>query len=335
MRKRPLLCLLWVPILILSACTRSICAQGGSAVPSQKPVILMYDDTRLPVQEDAAENAGNTEQPTPGVNADSEEPVKQEETLVLRVNGNELNVSWENNSAVDELIAYVREESIVVEATRYDRVNELLSESIARSEQLSNTLLEPATQPENLTLAVRIHNGGTEAAENIELTLRSENISFASAHGNMLDSRKIQIPSLQAGEIYTLDIPVYPRVVGNQESSYGIMGKVYTGVVAGNCHYTDTSLEIKATADASADIPVYSKLTQQQMEANEAIKAAYERDTRQVMIACPVALNIQDQLGNELAVLSQDGDSYWDGQVFAVVEGDAKLLNIPLEALAN
>ena len=119
MRKRPLLCLLWVPILILSACTRSICAQGGSAVPSQKPVIPMYDDTRLPVQEDAAENAGNTEQPTPGVNADSEEPVKQEETLVLRVNGNELNVSWENNSAVDELIAYVREESIIVEATRY------------------------------------------------------------------------------------------------------------------------------------------------------------------------------------------------------------------------
>lgn len=217
----------------------------------------------------------------------------------------------------------------------YDRVNELLSESIARSEQLSNTLLEATTQPENLTLAVRIHNGGTEAAENIELTLRSENISFASAHGNMLDSRKIQIPSLQAGEIYTLEIPVYPRVVGNQESSYGSMSKVYTGVVAGNCHYTDTSLEIKATADASADIPVYSKLTQQQMEANEAIKAAYERDTRQVMIACPVALNIQDQLGNELAVLSQDGDSYWDGQVFAVVEGDAKLLNIPLEALAN
>lgn len=45
--------------------------------------------------------------------------MKQEETLVLRANGNVLNMSWESNNAADELIAYVREESIVVEATRY------------------------------------------------------------------------------------------------------------------------------------------------------------------------------------------------------------------------
>lgn len=115
MRKFPLICLLVA--LVLFACSRQIPTQNDHSLLSRKPKIEIFDatDAKQPVPEDT------TEQPTlPDENkADWEEPMKQEEKLVLNVNGNELNVSWENNSTVGELIAYVQKESIVVEATRY------------------------------------------------------------------------------------------------------------------------------------------------------------------------------------------------------------------------
>ena len=47
------------------------------------------------------------------------EAVPQETPLVLSVNGNELDVRWENNETVKELLSYTQEKSIVVNTTKY------------------------------------------------------------------------------------------------------------------------------------------------------------------------------------------------------------------------
>ncbi len=74
--------------------------------------------------------------------------MKQEETLVLRANGNVLNMSWESNSAADELIAYVREESIVVEAIRYSGFEQVGS----LPQYFSRKDVQITTQPGDIVL---------------------------------------------------------------------------------------------------------------------------------------------------------------------------------------
>lgn len=74
--------------------------------------------------------------------------MKQEETLVLRANGNVLNMSWESNSAADELIAYVREESIVVEAIRYSGFEQVGS----LPQYFSRNDVQITTQPGDIVL---------------------------------------------------------------------------------------------------------------------------------------------------------------------------------------
>lgn len=39
--------------------------------------------------------------------------------MILTVDGTELTVSWENNQAVKELVAYVQEEDILINTSRY------------------------------------------------------------------------------------------------------------------------------------------------------------------------------------------------------------------------
>ena len=51
--------------------------------------------------------------------AEGEETTEQPETLVLSINGTVLDVQWEENETVAELIAYVQNENIMVNTTRY------------------------------------------------------------------------------------------------------------------------------------------------------------------------------------------------------------------------
>lgn len=48
-----------------------------------------------------------------------EDQMEQKKELILSVNGNKLNVSWEDNRTVDELIDHVQNANIVVETTLY------------------------------------------------------------------------------------------------------------------------------------------------------------------------------------------------------------------------
>ena len=45
--------------------------------------------------------------------------MEQKNEMMLSVNGTPLNVSWENNSTVDELLTYAQGENIVVDTTLY------------------------------------------------------------------------------------------------------------------------------------------------------------------------------------------------------------------------
>ena len=45
--------------------------------------------------------------------------MEQKKELILSINGNKLNVSWENNDTVNELIDHVQNENIVVDTTLY------------------------------------------------------------------------------------------------------------------------------------------------------------------------------------------------------------------------
>lgn len=109
MRKFPLVFLLLVLAFTLVACAPKIPTQDSSAVPSGAP-------------EDTAETTESTEQPvaTDEHEVVTEEQMEQEEKkLILSVNGSPLNVSWENNNTVDELIDYAQNENIVVDTTLY------------------------------------------------------------------------------------------------------------------------------------------------------------------------------------------------------------------------
>lgn len=214
----------------------------------------------------------------------------------------------------------------------YDDLDEVLSEAIRKTEEISSRL-QPAVDPSPVELTVRIRNTGTAEAQSITLDLRSENVYFSSANGTGIDSRRITIPSIAAGETFTKTFKVYPRIVPNRAGTYGTLENVYTGVVVAECTYTDTVINSVCSADASATLPVYSKLTQQQIESCETVTAAFERDSRYVVAQCPVSMTIKDQEGNVLAVLEKDGDIFWDGFAFACVQDDAKLLSIPSDFL--
>lgn len=83
----------WFCVAVL-ALALAACAQ-----PTPEPL----EPTALPAQSEAAQ----------------EEPMKQETTLTLSVNGTPLDVSWEQNATVDELRAYAQNETIRVETERF------------------------------------------------------------------------------------------------------------------------------------------------------------------------------------------------------------------------
>ena len=88
-------------LLLMAASLLGACSQQKPAIPSQAPTIT---DSIIPPDETETIPA---------------EAVPQEAALVLSVNGHELDVRWENNETVKELISYTQEKSIVVNTTRY------------------------------------------------------------------------------------------------------------------------------------------------------------------------------------------------------------------------
>ena len=94
MKEIPFLCLLLASLL-------GACSQQKPAIPSLAPTIT--DSITPPAETETIPS----------------EAVPQEAALVLSVNGNELDVRWENNETVKELLSYTQEKSIVVNTTKY------------------------------------------------------------------------------------------------------------------------------------------------------------------------------------------------------------------------
>ena len=94
MKKRVLLRLFLSMGFLLTACSGPVSGANTAAEPPET----------APESEKTAEGEETTEQP---------------ETLVLSINGTVLDVQWEENETVAELIAYVQNENIMVNTTRY------------------------------------------------------------------------------------------------------------------------------------------------------------------------------------------------------------------------
>lgn len=94
MKKRVLLSLFLSMGVLLTACSGQVSDANTAAEPPKT----------APESEKTAEGEETTEQP---------------ETLVLSINGTVLDVQWEENETVSELIAYVQNENIMVNTTRY------------------------------------------------------------------------------------------------------------------------------------------------------------------------------------------------------------------------
>lgn len=137
MRKFPLVFLLLVLAFTLVFCATKIPMQDSRAVPSGTP-------------EDTEETTEITEQPvsTDEHEAVTEEQMEQEKNLILSVNGSPLNVSWESNNTVDELIDYAQNENIVVDTTLYGGFEQVgsLPQSFSRND------VQMTTEPGDIVL---------------------------------------------------------------------------------------------------------------------------------------------------------------------------------------
>lgn len=125
MREISFLCLLLMAASLLGACS-----QQKPAIPSQAPTIT---DSIIPPAETETIPA---------------EAVPQEAALVLSVNGNELDVLWEDNETVKELLSYTQEKSIVVNTTRYGGFEQVgsLPQGFSRSD------VQLTTEPGDIVL---------------------------------------------------------------------------------------------------------------------------------------------------------------------------------------
>lgn len=125
MREISFLCLLLMAASLLGACS-----QQESAIPSQAPTIT--DSITPPAETETIPS----------------EAVSQEAMLVLSVNGNELDVLWEDNETVKELLSYTQTESIIVNATRYGGFEQVgsLPQGFSRND------IQMATEPGDIVL---------------------------------------------------------------------------------------------------------------------------------------------------------------------------------------
>lgn len=90
--------LLFLISLLVIGLLAATCSRSNDILPSPEPT--------------ADGSAG----PTPQASPESEDSMN---AMILTVDGTELTVSWENNQAVKELVAYVQEEDILINTSRY------------------------------------------------------------------------------------------------------------------------------------------------------------------------------------------------------------------------
>lgn len=131
MRKQLILLCLLLLIISISACkllnsptdTESVSVQTDFNEPPPT------EETTVPVQPQDATDENETA-------AAMEDRMEQENELILSVNGTPLNVIWENNDTVDELIAYAQNEKIVVDTTLYGGFEQVgsLPQSFSRND---------------------------------------------------------------------------------------------------------------------------------------------------------------------------------------------------------
>ena len=134
MRKQWILFFLLIAVLCLSACERQkmppdtdiTSAQTAATDPSFAEAET--DSTRLPTAPNDIESV-------------TKEQMEQNNKLVLRINGNDLDVTWENNETVAELISYAQTKKIVVDTTIYGGFEQVgsLPQSFPRNDVLTTT----------------------------------------------------------------------------------------------------------------------------------------------------------------------------------------------------
>ena len=179
MKRHLWICLLLILSVMLTACLKQTATEENVELnmgyteqpPSEESSPSVEErDNLLQESEATAENSSSPNPwdadtanpdegtPPPGmddpieetVNAESLPPSEesfskgsQEKTLVLSVNGNDLDVTWEDNETVDELIAYVQNENIVVHTTLYGGFEQVGSLPQAFSKNDVQTTTEP------------------------------------------------------------------------------------------------------------------------------------------------------------------------------------------------
>ena len=122
MKKRVFLSLFLSMGVLLTACSGPISGANTAAEPPET----------APKSEKTAAGEENPEQP---------ELPAEPETLVLSINGTILDVQWEENETVAELIAYVQNENIMVNTTRYGGFEQVgsLPQSFSRNDAQMTT----------------------------------------------------------------------------------------------------------------------------------------------------------------------------------------------------
>lgn len=141
MKKHWILFFLLFVVFCLSACE-------GQKIPPDAD--LTSAQTAAPESSSAEAETDSTRQPTAPDETElvTEEQMEQENTLVLRINGNDLNVIWENNETVAELISYAQKEKIVVDTTIYGGFEQVgsLPQSFSRND------VQMTTEPGDIVL---------------------------------------------------------------------------------------------------------------------------------------------------------------------------------------
>ena len=107
MKKRVLLSLFLSMGFLLTACAGQV---SGSNTTAKPPKTAQEPENPQQEPEKTAEGEETPEQP---------KLPAEPETLVLSINGTVLDVQWEENETVAELISYVQNENIIVNTTIY------------------------------------------------------------------------------------------------------------------------------------------------------------------------------------------------------------------------
>lgn len=209
----------------------------------------------------------------------------------------------------------------------------------------------PVFAPQNLTLTVSVTNNTPHTIENVTVDLEKDShLSSSSITGPWGGSQCILSGvSIEPGETEIVDLQIYPQFVYGTLSTAGEKVKAYTASVEANVSYTQDSK--KKSVSEKIDLDAYTTITQEKLSAYrktliqeykaenvDAFTSAlmggafngykrwygYSCFSQVFIFACPVETVIRNQNGEELTVLSEDGDAYTGEEITAFVVDDVK-----------